>query len=109
MRLTFREGTEVEATAAQGQDFLLAMLDQDEGACLLGDVAFGMTYEITRFTRNILFDKKIGGTMHLALGRSYPHTGGINESSLHWDICDLREGRVYADGEICHEYGRFTI
>ncbi len=110
VRLTFREGKVVEATAARGQEFLHAMLDQDEGARFLGEVAFGMNYGITRFTRNILFDEKIGGTMHLALGRSYPNTGGTNESSLHWDmICDLREGRVYADGEICYENGRFTI
>ncbi len=110
VRLTFREGKVVEATAARGQEFLHAMLDQDEGARFLGEVAFGMNYGVTRFTRNILFDEKIGGTMHLALGRSYPNTGGTNESSLHWDmICDLREGRVYADGEICYENGRFTI
>ncbi len=110
VRLTLREGKVVEVTAARGQEFLHAMLDQDEGARFLGEVAFGMNYGVTRFTRNILFDEKIGGTMHLALGRSYPNTGGTNESSLHWDmICDLREGRVYADGEICYENGRFTI
>ena len=110
VRLTFREGKVVEATATRGQEFLHAMLDQDAGARFLGEVAFGMNYGINRFTRNILFDEKIGGTMHLALGRSYPNTGGTNVSSLHWDmICDLREGRVYADGEICYENSRFTI
>ncbi len=108
--LTFRDGRVVDATAARNQEFLLAMLDMDPGARCLGEVAFGLNYGIQKFTRNILFDEKIGGTMHMALGRSYPETGGQNKSALHWDmICDLREGKVYADGELCYENGRFTI
>jgi aminopeptidase len=110
VRLAFRDGRVVEASAARGQAFLEAMLDQDPGARFLGEAAFGMNYGIGRFTRNILFDEKIGGTMHLALGQSYPETGGTNESGLHWDmICDLRQGRVYADGEPCYAEGKFTI
>ena len=110
VRLAFRDGRVVEASAARGQAFLEAMLDQDPGARFLGEAAFGMNYGIGRFTRNILFDEKIGGTMHLALGQSYPETGGMNESGLHWDmICDLRQGRVYADGEPCYAEGKFTI
>ena len=110
VRLRFRDGKVVEATAARGQEFLDAMLDQDPGARYVGEVAFGMNYGIKQFTRNILFDEKLGGTMHLALGMSIPHTGGKNQSSLHWDmICDLRAGRVYADGELCYEAGKFTI
>ncbi|HSH79774.1 MAG TPA: aminopeptidase, partial [Herpetosiphonaceae bacterium] len=106
----FRDGRVVDATAARNQEFLLTMLDMDPGARCLGEVAFGLNYGIQKFTRNILFDEKIGGTMHMALGRSYPETGGQNKSALHWDmICDLREGKVYADGELCYENGRFTI
>ncbi len=110
VRLRFEAGKVVEATAGRGQDFLLSMLDQDPGARFLGEVAFGLNYGIKQFTRNILFDEKIGGTMHMALGRSYPDTGGKNESSLHWDmISDLRDGKAYADGELCYEGGRFII
>jgi aminopeptidase len=81
----------------------------DKGARILGEVAFGLNYEIDRFTRNILFDEKIGGTMHLALGSAFTQAGGNNTSGLHWDmICDLREdGEVYADGELVWKAGRF--
>ena len=81
----------------------------DAGARVLGEVAFGLNYEIDRFTRNILFDEKIGGTMHLALGSGFPQAGGQNTSGLHWDmICDLRDdGEVYADGELIWKAGRF--
>ncbi len=110
VRLRFEAGKVVEATAGRGQAFLDAMLDQDPGARFLGEVAFGLNYGIQRFSRNILFDEKIGGTMHMALGASYPDTGGTNQSGLHWDmICDLREGQVWADGELCYRAGHFTI
>ena len=110
VRLTFAEGRVVAASAARGQDLLEAILDTDEGARYLGEVAFGLNETIARFTGNILFDEKIGGTMHLALGQSYPNSGGLNRSAIHWDlICDLREGEVYADGERCYAAGRFTI
>lgn len=110
VRLVFENGKVTEATAGKGQDFLHSMLDQDAGARFLGEVAFGLNYGIQNFSRNILFDEKIGGTMHMALGRSYPETGGKNESALHWDmICDLREGKVYADGEVCYDGGKFTV
>ena len=76
---------------------------------MLGELAFGLNYEIDRFTRNILFDEKIGGTIHVALGSSFSELGGRNESKLHWDlICDLRaDGEVYADGELIWKQGRF--
>lgn len=110
VRLTFRDGKVVDATAARGQEFLDAMLNMDAGARYLGEAAFGLNYGIQQFTRNILFDEKIGGTMHMALGASYPETGGTNESGLHWDmVCDLREGEVYADGELCYQHGKFKI
>ncbi|MDR7521750.1 MAG: aminopeptidase [Armatimonadota bacterium] len=109
--LTFKEGRVVEATAQKGQAFLLAMLDLDPGARVLGEFAFGLNYGITRFTRNILFDEKIGGTVHLALGSAYPETGGTNTSGLHWDmICDLRAGaEVRADGEVIYRDGKFLV
>jgi aminopeptidase len=110
VRLTFREGKVVAASAGRGQALLEAMLDLDAGSRTLGEVAFGLNDNISRFTSNILFDEKIGGTMHMALGQAYPNSGGTNTSALHWDlICDLREGRVYADGQLCYEAGKFTI
>jgi aminopeptidase len=109
VRLRFEGGRVVDCEAARGVEHLRAMLDMDDGARRLGEVAFGLNYEIDRFTRNILFDEKIGGTMHLALGSSFPELGGRNESGLHWDmICDLRaDGEVYADGELVWRAGSF--
>lgn len=110
VRLTFLDGKVVAATANKGNDFLQSMLDMDAGARYLGEVAFGLNYGIRRFSKEILFDEKIGGTMHMALGEAYPETGGVNESGLHWDmVCDLHEGKVYADGELCYENGKFII
>ena len=110
VRLTFRDGKVVAASAARGLDFLEAMLDQDEGARFVGEVAFGLNYGIQHFTGNVLFDEKIGGTMHMALGSSYPDTGGTNKSALHWDmVCDLRQGEVFADGRQCYSDGKFLI
>jgi aminopeptidase len=109
IRLRFERGEVVEAEAGRGQDYLDALLRLDDGARRLGEVAFGLNYEIDRFTRNTLFDEKIGGTMHFALGAAFADVGGQNESSLHWDlVCDLRaEGEVYADGELVWRAGRF--
>jgi aminopeptidase len=109
VRLTFRAGRVVDASAAKGEEFLLRMLDQDAGARVLGEVAIGCNYAITRHTRNTLFDEKIGGTFHVALGSSYPESGGKNQSGLHWDmVCDLRQGgRIEADGRVISEDGRF--
>jgi aminopeptidase len=109
MLLRFEQGKVVEATAAHGQDFLEEMLDVDEGARRIGELAFGLNDAVTIFTRNILFDEKIGGTVHLALGNAYLETGGENRSALHWDlICDLRsDSEVYADGELVYRDGRF--
>ncbi len=111
VELTFEQGRVVTARARKGEEFLRAMLDTDAGARYLGEVAFGLNYHIQRFTRNILFDEKIGGTMHLALGIGYPETGSRNVSGLHWDmICDLRQdSEVRADGEVIYRDGRFTV
>jgi aminopeptidase len=110
VRLTFRDGKIIESSASRGLDFLNAMLDSDAGARYVGEVAFGLNYNIKDFTCDTLFDEKIGGTMHMAMGASLPESGGVNESGLHWDmVCDLREGKVYADGQLCYENGRFII
>jgi aminopeptidase len=110
VRLRFESGRVVAAEAARGNDYLQALLEMDAGARTPGEIAFGLNYEIDRFTRNILFDEKIGGTMHLALGSGFPELGGQNESGLHWDmICDVRvDGEVYADGELIWRAGSFV-
>jgi aminopeptidase len=109
IRLRFEDGRVVAAEAAAGGAYLEALLDLDEGARGIGEIAFGLNYEIDRFTRNILFDEKIGGTMHLALGMGFADLGGLNRSTLHLDlICDLRrEGQVYADGDLVWQNGTF--
>jgi aminopeptidase len=109
IRLEFRDGRVVGASADKGEDFLMGMLDQDAGARVLGEIAIGTNYAITEYTKNTLFDEKIGGTFHAALGMAYPESGGKNESGLHWDmVCDLRDGgQIFADGELISENGRF--
>jgi aminopeptidase len=109
VELRFEGGEVVESSAMRGAGFLEEMLGLDDGARRAGEFAFGLNEEITEFTMNTLFDEKIGGTVHLALGRSYPETGGKNVSALHWDlVCDLREGsEVYADGELVYRDGAF--
>ena len=92
-RLVFREGKVVEASADEGEEFLKQILATDEGASRLGELGLGCNPRITRFTRNVLFDEKIAGTVHLAVGASYTYTGGKNESAVHWDMVkDLRPG-----------------
>ena len=110
IRLTFENGKVVKAEASKGQDLLEKLLEI-KGARYVGEVAMGTNYNITKFTKNMLFDEKIGGTVHLALGRSYPETGGKNESDIHWDmLCDMREGgEIYADGELIYKNGKFLI
>jgi aminopeptidase len=109
IRLEFQDGRVVDATASKGEAFLHQMLDQDAGARVLGELAIGTNYSIRRYTKNTLFDEKIGGTFHAALGAAYPESGGTNQSALHWDmVCDLREGgRIEVDGRLISENGRF--
>jgi aminopeptidase len=109
VRLTFERGKVAKAEADKGRDFLRAMIAMDRGSCYLGEAAFGTNYNVKRYTRNTLFDEKIGGTIHLALGAGYPETGNKNQSGLHWDmVCDLRNGgEIYADGELIQKNGRF--
>ena len=109
VHLRFHEGQVVDASASRGEEFLREMVALDDGARRGGELALGLNDAVRVFTRNILFDEKIGGTMHLALGSAYPECGGTNRSALHWDmICDLRSGgEVYADGELAYRDGRF--
>lgn len=111
IELTFEKGRVVKAKASKNEDFLKQMLAQDEGAANLGEVAIGTNYQITDFSRNTLFDEKIGGTFHLAVGAGYPETGNSNESGLHWDmVCDLRKGgTITVDGEVISRNGKFTF
>jgi aminopeptidase len=109
--LEFRDGIVVHAQAEQGEEYLLAMLDLDPGARRLGELGLGLNSGIDRFTGSILYDEKIGGTVHLALGQSYPETGGVNTSALHWDlIVDTRkQGRITADGRLVMENGNWLV
>ena len=109
VELRFEGGDVVEASAADGEDFLREMIALDPGARRAGEFAFGLNEAVQEFTGHTLFDEKIGGTVHLALGKSYPESGGVNQSALHWDlVCDLRSGsEVYADGELVYRDGSF--
>jgi aminopeptidase len=111
VELTFEDGKVVWARADQGDEYLQAALATDLGARYLGELGIGTNTGIDRATGHILLDEKIAGTVHLALGRSYPETGGTNDSALHWDlICDLRDGgRLSADGDPIVENGALTL
>ena len=107
--LRFKDGKVVEAGAEKGEEYLRSLLDTDAGARYLGEIGIGTNYGIKRASGNVLFDEKLGGTVHLAIGRSYKETGGKNDSSIHTDlVCDLREGgELYADGELIQKDGKF--
>ncbi len=109
VELTFEKGQVVKATARRNESLLLRMLDTDAGAKYVGEFAIGTNYQIDRFSHNILFDEKIGGTFHMALGAGYPETGSHNRSVIHWDmICSLRDSQVLVDGEKVYQNGQFT-
>ena len=110
VKLVFKDGKVIDASASKGADFLLSMLDTDAGSRFLGECAIGTNYQIRRYTRNTLFDEKIGGTVHFALGSGYPETGNANQSGLHWDmVVDLRGGGfIEIDGSKINVDGRFT-
>ena len=111
VRLWFENGQVVKATAEKGEDFLLKTLDTDDGARRVGEFAIGTNEGITRFTRQILFDEKINGSFHMALGAGFPESGSKNQSAIHWDmVCDLRNGgEIWVDDELLHKDGRFVI
>lgn len=109
--LTFSNGRVETAKAEKNQDYLIKMLETDSGSRYLGEFAIGTNRDINRFTGNILFDEKIGGSFHMALGAGYPETGSKNHSAIHWDmICDMRDGgEILVDGERFYENGNFLI
>ena len=111
VRLQFKDGKVVKATAAKNEEFLLKMLKTDKGARYVGEFSFGTNYGIQRFTRNTLFDEKIGGTIHLALGKGYPESGSKNRSAIHWDmVCDLRNGgEVRVDRTLFLKDGKIVV
>jgi aminopeptidase len=110
VKLTFRNGKVVDASATKGEEFLISMLDMDAGSRSIGENAIGTNYDIQQYTRNTLFDEKIGGTVHFALGAGYPESGNSNQSGLHWDlVVDLRQGGfVEVDGVKIVVDGKFT-
>jgi len=109
--LTFHRGRVEQAKAEKNQDYLIKMLESDDGSRFLGEYAIGTNFDIDRFTGNILFDEKIGGTFHMALGAGYPETGSHNKSAIHWDmICDLRsDSEILVDDELFYKNGRFVF
>ncbi|HEY8147262.1 MAG TPA: aminopeptidase, partial [Kofleriaceae bacterium] len=111
VRLRFESGKVVDASAERGEEFLIELLDTDEGARRLGELGIGTNYAIDRGTLEVLLDEKIGGTVHMAVGRSYPESGGVNESAVHTDlVCDLRlGGKLEVDGVVMQEDGKFVV
>ena len=111
VKFRFEGGRVVDASADHGEDFLFEMLDTDDGARRLGELGIGTNYGIATGTREILLDEKIGGTIHMAIGKAYPESGGVNDSAVHWDmVCDLRAGgRIRVDGEDFQVDGRFVV
>jgi len=110
VELWFEDGKVVKEKASKGQELLTSLLNTDAGARFLGEWGIGTNYGIQRFTKNILFDEKIGGTIHFAVGASYPETGGKNESGLHWDmLCDMSHSEIKVDGELFYRDGKPVV
>lgn len=111
VEFTFEEGKVVQAKATKNEAYLLSQLDSDEGARYLGEFAIGTNYAIDRFTRSILYDEKIGGTVHMAIGFGFPEVGGQNRSTVHWDfICDMKtDSEILVDGELFYKNGAFVV
>lgn len=110
IELWFEQGKIVKEKAAKGQDLLAALLNTDAGSRYLGEWGIGTNYGIRRFTKNMLFDEKIGGTIHLAVGAGFPEAGSQNESGLHWDmLCDMAESEITLDGDLFYKNGKFVV
>lgn len=111
IRLEFKKGKVVKATAEKNQDFLRKVLETDKGAKYLGEFGIGTNYKLNKFVKNILFDEKLGGTIHLALGASYKEAGGKNKSAIHWDIlADMKKGgKLYIDNKLIQKNGKFLV
>jgi aminopeptidase len=110
IELWFDGGKVVKEKAAKGQELLTALLNTDEGARYLGEWGIGTNYNIQRFTKNMLFDEKLGGTIHFAVGSGYPETGSENQSGIHWDmLCDMSESEITVDGELFYKDGKPVV
>ncbi len=110
IELWFENGRVVKETAAKNQELLTSLLDTDAGARTLGEWGIGTNYGIQRFSKNMLFDEKIGGTIHFAVGMGFPECGGRNESGLHWDmLCDMAESEITIDNELFYKDGKPLI
>jgi len=111
VHLKFESGRVVDATAERGEEYLIKLLDTDEGARTLGELGIGTNYSIDRGTREVLLDEKLGGTVHMAVGAAYPESGGTNDSAVHTDlVCDLRlGGKLEVDGVVMQEDGKFIV
>jgi aminopeptidase len=111
VELHFKDGRVEQASADNGEAFLLEMLNTDPGARYIGEFAIGTNEAVDRFTKNILFDEKMAGTIHIALGAGYPESGSVNKSAIHWDmVCDMRNGgQIIVDDELFYESGDFLM
>lgn len=110
IELWFEEGKVIKEKATKGQDLLTSLLNSDSGARYIGEWGIGTNYAIQSFTKNMLFDEKIGGTIHFALGSGYPETGSTNHSGIHWDmLCDMKESKILVDGDLFYEDGKPVI
>ena len=110
IELWFEDGKIVKEKAGKNQELLTNLLNTDPGARYLGEWGIGTNYGITRFTKNMLFDEKLGGTIHLAVGLGFPKAGGSNESGLHWDmLCDMADAEVTIDGDLFYQNGKPVI
>jgi aminopeptidase len=110
IEITFQDGEAVKQRAAKGQDLLRTMLATDPGAPFVGEWGIGTNYGIQRFTKNMLFDEKMGGTIHFAFGFGFPESGGQNQSGIHWDIlCDMQDGEILIDDELFYKNGEFQV
>ena len=110
IELWFEDGKVVKETARKGEELLTALLNTDDGSRILGELGIGTNYGIQRFTKNMLFDEKIGGTVHLAVGSGFPECGSQNNSGLHWDmLCNMAESEILVDGELFYKDGQVVI
>ena len=110
IELWFENGKVVKETASKNQALLTSTLNTDAGGRFLGELGIGTNYGITKFTKDMLFDEKIGGTIHLAAGAGYPETGSVNESAIHWDmLCDMAESEITVDNELFYKDGQLII
>lgn len=108
--LVFKNGQVIKATASKNQDFLLEMLKTDENSSYVGELGIGLNPKVNKFTKNLLFDEKINGTIHLALGMAYKENGGGNDSAIHWDIVkDMKKGKIILDGKVIQDKGVWKI